>query len=126
MARTYTLLKDVEKMRTAGLAIGGNLNNAIVVDKYQILNPDGLRIDKEFVKHKTLDCVGDFYLLGMPLIGKVDCFAPGHNLNQQLIKKILKNKENYSIEKIIPEEHTNNFFDFVDKNKSLQSITYVA
>ena len=66
-------------MRTAGLAIGGNLNNAIVVDKYKILNPDGLRLEKEFVKHKTLDCIGDFYLLGMPLVGNINCFAPGHN-----------------------------------------------
>ena len=90
-ARTYTLHEDIEKMRTAGLAIGGSLNNAIVVDKYKILNPEGLRLEKEFVKHKTLDCIGDFYLLGMQLVGNVKCFAPGHNLNQQLIKEILKN-----------------------------------
>ena len=62
-------------MRTAGLAIGGNLNNAIVVDKYKILNPEGLRLEKEFVKHKTLDCIGDFYLLGMQLVGNIECFA---------------------------------------------------
>ena len=108
-ARTYTLYEDIEKMRTAGLAIGGNLNNAIVVDKYKILNPEGLRLEKEFVKHKTLDCIGDFYLLGMQLVGNIECFAPGHNLNQQLIKEILKNKDNYRIEDIIPENNNEKF-----------------
>ena len=126
MARTYTLFEDIEKMRTAGLSIGGNLNNAIVVDKQKILNPDGLRTDKEFVKHKTLDCIGDFYLLGMPLIGKVNCFAPGHNLNQLLIKEILKNKDNYTIKDVFTEKQTNNFFDILDKNDSPQKITCVA
>ena len=126
MARTYTLFEDIEKMRTAGLAIGGNLNNAIVVDKNKILNPDGLRIEKEFVKHKTLDCVGDFYLLGMPLIGTVNCFAPGHNLNQLLIKEIIKDKDNYTIKDIFTEKQPNNFFDLVDKNNSPQNITCVA
>ena len=76
MARTYTLYEDIEKMRTAGLAIGGNLNNAIVVDKYKILNPEGLRLEKEFVKHKALDCIGDFYLLGMQLVGNIELFCP--------------------------------------------------
>jgi len=126
MARTYTLFEDIEKMRIAGLAIGGNLNNAIVVDKHKILNPDGLRIEKEFVKHKTLDCIGDFYLLGMPLIGTVNCFAPGHNLNQLLIKEILKNKNNYVIEDIFTEKQPNDFFNLVDKNVSPQKITCVA
>ena len=74
-ARTYAFFEDIEKMRTSGLAMGGNLNNALVVDKFKVLNPNGLRFEKEFVKHKTLDCVGDFYLLGMQLIGEVECFA---------------------------------------------------
>ncbi len=125
-ARTYTLHEDVEKMRTAGFAIGGNLNNAIVVDKYKILNPEGLRLEKEFVKHKTLDCIGDFYLLGMQLVGNVDCFAPGHSLNQQLIKKILTNKENYKIEDIIPENHNEKFIDLIDNNNTSSNITCVA
>ena len=125
-ARTYTLREDIEKMRTAGLAIGGNLNNAIVVDKYKILNPEGLRIEKEFVKHKTLDCIGDFYLLGMQLVGNVECFAPGHNLNQQLIREILKNRENYRIEEIIPENNNKNFLDLIDNITPSQNITNVA
>ncbi len=126
MARTYTLHEDIEKMRTAGLAIGGNLNNAIVVDKYKILNPEGLRLEKEFVKHKTLDCIGDFYLLGMNLLGDIDCFAPGHNLNQQLIKEILKNKENYRIEDLIPENKNEKIIDLIDDNGTSQNITCVA
>ena len=125
-ARTYTLYEDIEKMRTAGLAIGGNLNNAIVVDKYKILNPEGLRLEKEFVKHKTLDCIGDFYLLGMQLVGNIECFAPGHNLNQQLIREILKNKENYRIEEIIPENNNKNFLDLIDNNNTSPNITHVA
>ena len=125
-ARTYTLHEDIEKMRTAGLAIGGNLNNAIVVDKYKILNPEGLRLEKEFVKHKTLDCIGDFYLLGMQLVGNIECFAPGHNLNQQLIREILKNRENYRIEEIIPENNNKNFLDLIDNNNTSPNITYVA
>ena len=126
MARTYTLFEDIEKMRTAGLAIGGNLNNAIVVDKYKILNPDGLRLKNEFVKHKTLDCIGDFYLLGMPLIGTINCFAPGHSLNQQLVKEILKNKDNYTIEDTASIDNSDNFFNLVEDDKSLQNITCVA
>ena len=126
MARTYTLFEDIEKMRTAGLAIGGNLNNAIVVDKYKILNPDGLRLENEFVKHKTLDCIGDFYLLGMPLIGTINCFAPGHSLNQQLVKEILKNEDNYTIEDTASIDNSDNFFNLVEEDKSLQNITCVA
>ncbi len=126
MARTYTLQKDIEKMRTAGLAIGGTLNNAIVVDKYEILNPDGLRMEKEFVKHKALDCIGDLYLLGMPLIGRIDCHAPGHNLNQKLIKEIIKNKENYIIEEAGSINNNKNFLGFVESNNSAQNISCVA
>ena len=125
MARTYTLHQDIEKMRTAGLAIGGTLNNAIVVDKYKILNPDGLRMEKEFVKHKTLDCIGDLYLLGMPLIGRIDCHAPGHNLNHRLIRKILKNNENYIIDET-SSINNGDFLSFVENNNTSQNISYVA
>ena len=85
-------------MRAAGLAIGGSLNNAIVVDKFKLVNPSGLRLNQEFIKHKVLDCLGDFYLLGMPMIGKIECFAPGHKLNQKFIKEILKDKTNFEIQ----------------------------
>ena len=125
-ARTYTFFEDIEKMRTAGFAMGGNLNNALVVDKFKVLNPDGLRFEKEFVKHKTLDCIGDFYLLGMPLIGKVDCLAPGHRLNQMFVKEILKDKTNYVIENAEVNKCPENIYDTLKKNYSSDSITYVA
>ena len=125
-ARTYAFLEDVEKMRTAGLAMGGNLNNALVVDKFKVLNPEGLRFEKEFVKHKTLDCVGDFYLLGMQLIGEVECFAPGHKLNQMFIKEILKDTNNYTIEKAMITENPQNIYNVLDKNSSTHNITNVA
>jgi len=125
-SRTYAFLEDVEKMRTAGLAMGGNLNNALVVDKFKILNPEGLRFEKEFVKHKTLDCVGDFYLLGMQLIGEVECFAPGHKLNQMFVKEILKDKNNYTIEKALIPENPQNIYNVLDKTGSTHNVTNVA
>ena len=122
----FCCFEDIENMQNSGLAIGGSLDNAIVVDKYKILNPEGLRLEKEFVKHKTLDCIGDFYLLGMQLVGYIECFAPGHNLNQQLIREILKNRENYRIEEIIPENNNKNFLDLINNNNTSQNITHVA
>ena len=125
-ARTYAFFEDIEKMRIAGLAIGGNLNNALVVDKYKVLNPDGLRFEKEFVKHKTLDCIGDFYLLGMQLVGEVNCFAPGHKLNQMFVKEILKDKKNYVIEKAIINEYPEKIYNVLANNNSAKNINNVA
>jgi UDP-3-O-[3-hydroxymyristoyl] N-acetylglucosamine deacetylase len=112
-ARTFAFYEDIKKMQTAGLAIGGNLNNAIVVDKFKIVNSSGLRLDKEFTKHKVLDCLGDFYLLGMPIIGKIECFAPGHRLNEKFIKEILKDKTNYKIQNQIEEDPTDTFYNLL-------------
>ena len=121
-ARTFAFYEDIEKMRTVGLAIGGSLNNAIVVDKFKIVNSSGLRLDKEFTKHKVLDCLGDFYLLGMPIIGKIECFAPGHRLNEKFIKQILKDKTNYEIQNQIEEDPTDTFYNLllndIDKKKT--------
>ena len=125
-ARTYAFFEDVEKMRIAGLAMGGNLNNALVIDKDRVLNPDGLRFEKEFVKHKTLDCVCDFYLLGMPLIGEVDCFAPGHKLNQMFIREILNDKKNYVIEESMISEYPEKIYNVLAKENSTENVTYVA
>ena len=110
-ARTFAFLEDIEKMRVAGLAIGGSLNNAIVVNKFKIINSAGLRIDKEFTKHKTLDCLGDFYLLGMSMIGKIECFAPGHKLNQRFLKEILKDNKNYLIQNKTVRNLTDGIYD---------------
>ena len=112
-ARTFAFHEDIRKMRTAGLAIGGSLNNAIVVDKFKIVNSSGLRLDKEFTKHKVLDCLGDFYLLGMPIIGKIECFAPGHRLNEKFIKEILKDKTNYEIQIQNEEDPTDTFYNLL-------------
>lgn len=125
-ARTFAFLDDVEKMRIAGYAMGGNINNAIVVDKFNIINPSSLRLDDEFVKHKTLDCIGDFYLLGMPLIGSVNCFAPGHKLNQKLVKQILNDKSNYRIETMKVVDETNDYKNLINISHHQNKDSFVA
>jgi len=96
-ARTFCISKDVSKLRAAGFGLGGNLNNVIVVEDNKILNDTGLRCNKEFVKHKILDCIGDFYMSGLPLLGSIYATQPGHELNNKLLKKIFQNKDNYEI-----------------------------
>ena len=125
-ARTFTLAEDVNKMRLAGYAMGGSMNNAIVVDKYNILNSNGLRVDKEFVKHKTLDCIGDFYLFGMPLIGSVNCLAPGHRLNQMFIKEVLSDKKNYTIDTLELHNSSNQYIKALSNNHFSQEEINVA
>jgi UDP-3-O-[3-hydroxymyristoyl] N-acetylglucosamine deacetylase len=88
-ARTFGFMQEVEYMRSQGLALGGNLDNAIVMDEYRVLNPDGLRSDDEFVKHKVLDAIGDLYLLGHPLIGAFSGYKSGHALNNALLRALL-------------------------------------
>ena len=121
-ARTFAFYEDIQKLRTAGLAIGGSLNNAIVVDKFKIINSSGLRIDQEFTKHKVLDCLGDFYLLGMPIIGKIECFAPGHKLNQKFIKEILKDKTNYEIQNENEKETDDIFYNMLINDDDTKKI----
>ena len=88
-ARTFGFTKDVEMMRTHGLARGGGLDNAIVMDDYKVLNSDGLRYDDEFVKHKILDAIGDLYLLGKPLLAAYSAFRSGHAMNNLLLRELL-------------------------------------
>ena len=92
-ARTFGFMHDVETMRAHGLALGGSLENAIVMDDYRILNNDGLRYDDEFVKHKALDAIGDLYLLGHPLIGAFSGYKSGHALNNQLLRCVLQDAQ---------------------------------
>ena len=101
-ARTFCLSKDIVKLRAGGFGLGGNLNNVIVVKDNQILNDTGLRCNKEFVKHKLLDCVGDFYMSGLPILGSIHAIQPGHELNNRLIQKIFENKNNYEIIELNP------------------------
>ena len=88
-ARTFGFMQDVEYMRSQGLALGGSLDNAIVMDDYRVLNADGLRFEDEFVKHKVLDAIGDLYLLGHPVIGAFSGFKSGHALNNALLRELL-------------------------------------
>ena len=92
-ARTFGFMHDVENMRAQGLALGGNLDNAIVMDEYRIINPDGLRFEDEFVKHKILDAIGDLYLLGHPLIGAFSGYKSGHALNNALLRSLLADEQ---------------------------------
>ena len=88
-ARTFCFLKDIERMQAMGLARGGSLENAIVVDEFSILNPEGLRFPDEFARHKVLDAVGDLALLGLPVVGHLTARKSGHALNQALVRKVL-------------------------------------
>ena len=96
-ARTFGFTRDVEMMRANGLALGGGLDNAIVMDDYKVLNADGLRYDDEFVKHKILDAMGDLYIVGKPLLAAYSAFRSGHALNNQLLRALLARPEAYEI-----------------------------
>jgi len=117
-SRTFCLYEDVEKLKKMNLAKGGSLDNAIVVKNDKILNIEKLRNEKEFVNHKILDCMGDLFLSGYKIIGKVVCSQGGHRLTNELLRKVFLNNENFSIfelkEKIIPNT-------FINK-KTLKSI----
>ncbi len=96
-SRTYCLFEDIELIKKKGLAKGGSLENAVVVKDNEILNPGGLRNDKEFVNHKILDCIGDLYTTGYRIIASITCSQGGHYLTNQLLRKVFLNKENFSI-----------------------------
>ena len=110
-SRTFCLFEDVEKLKEMGLAKGGNLENAIVVKGNEILNKEGLRNEKEFVNHKILDCMGDLYLAGYKIIGKLTCSQGGHKLTNQLLRKVFQNNDNFSLleikEKSLPHAFIN-------------------
>ena len=105
-SRTFCLYEDVAKLKKMNLAKGGTLNNAVVVKDNKILNKEGLRNEKEFVNHKILDCMGDLYLSGYKIIGKLICSQGGHRLTNQLLRKVFEDNQNFSIlevkEKKIP------------------------
>jgi len=96
-ARTFGFLKDVEMLKAVGLARGGSLENAIVVDDEKILNPEGLRFQDEFVRHKILDAIGDLSLIGYPILGHVRAFKAGHDINHQLAEKILNTPDSWQL-----------------------------
>ena len=100
-ARTFGFLHEVEYMKTYGLARGGSLENAVVIDKSKILNQDGLRYDDEFVRHKLLDSIGDFSLLGMPILGHIVTHKSGHAFNHAFLKRFFTQKESWSTQTLV-------------------------
>ena len=95
-SRTFCLFEDIEKIKKLGLAKGGSLDNAVVVDDEKILNNNGLRNDKEFVNHKILDLAGDFLLSGYRILGKVKCYQGGHELTNMFLRKLLKTQSAFN------------------------------
>ena len=113
-SRTYCLYEDIEYIKKNGLAKGGSLQNAVVVKGKEILNPEGLRNELEFVNHKILDCIGDLYTSGYRIVASIVCSRGGHYLTNQLLRKVFKDKENFSIieikEKNLPHTLVNRKF----------------
>ena len=96
-SRTFCLFEDIELIKSKGLAKGGSLENAVVVKDKEILNPEGLRNEKEFVNHKILDCIGDLYTTGYRILASIKCSQGGHFLTNQLLRKVFENRENFSL-----------------------------
>lgn len=96
-ARTFGFMRDLEMLRAAGLARGGGMDNAIVMDNFRVLNEDGLRYEDEFVKHKVLDAIGDLYLLGHPLIGSFNAHKSGHALNNKILRTLMADREAWEL-----------------------------
>jgi len=96
-SRTFCKFEDIDKLKSMGLAKGGNLNNAIVVNGQGVMNKDGLRSSNEFVNHKILDCMGDLFLSGYKIVGSIKCSQGGHSLTNKLLREVFKDKKNYSI-----------------------------
>jgi UDP-3-O-[3-hydroxymyristoyl] N-acetylglucosamine deacetylase len=103
-ARTFGFVHEVQYLRSKGLALGGSLENAVVLDDKKVLNPEGLRFTDEFVRHKILDAIGDMSLIGMNFIGNYEAFAGSHDLNHKLTLELLKDPANYEILELITAE----------------------
>ena len=117
-ARTFGFMHEVEYLRSNGLARGGSLDNAIVLDEYRVLNTDGLRYDDEFVKHKALDAIGDLYMLGHPILGAFQAYKSGHALNNKLLRALLADAEAW--EYITFEKAEDAPSEFLAQNKQLK------
>ncbi len=103
-ARTFGFLHEVQYLRSIGLAQGGSLENAVVLDEKKVLNPEGLRFSDEFVRHKILDAIGDMSLIGMNFVGNYEALAGSHDLNHKLTLELLKNPENYEVVELVGEK----------------------
>jgi UDP-3-O-[3-hydroxymyristoyl] N-acetylglucosamine deacetylase len=105
-ARTFGFMQDVEALRESGLALGGGLDNAVVLDEYRVLNADGLRFADEFIRHKVLDAIGDVYILGKPLLGAFSAHKSGHALNNKLLRALLADQEAWELATFETAENT--------------------
>ncbi|MBU3826178.1 MAG: UDP-3-O-acyl-N-acetylglucosamine deacetylase [Candidatus Anaerobiospirillum merdipullorum] len=115
-ARTFCFMRDVEYMHAHNLALGGSLENAVVLDDYRVVNPDGLRYPNEFVKHKMLDAIGDLYMSGHSILGSFKAFKTGHKLNNMLLRAFLSDAKNYELISFVDsaaQEHSG-AFEFID------------
>ena len=117
-SRTFCLYEDVKKLQSMGFALGGSLDNAIVVKDNEVINDGGLRNEKEFVNHKILDCIGDLYLSGYKVVGKITCSQGGHKLTNDLLRKVYEDKNNFSLHEIKEKTLSNTLIEKV----SLRSI----
>ena len=119
-ARTFGFMQEVEYLRSNGLAKGGSLDNAIVMDEYKIINNDRLRYEDEFVRHKVLDAFGDLYLTGHALIGKFSAFKSGHEINNQLLKLLMKDKDSYDLVSLVESDSV--YQQIINHNEQLELI----
>ena len=122
-ARTFCFMRDVEYMHAHKLALGGSLENAIVLDDYRVINPDGLRYPNEFVKHKMLDAIGDLYMAGHSILGAFSAYKTGHALNNKLLRALLDNPKNYEL--VSFNEQSASTFDFIDTKEQTQALLSV-
>ena len=127
-ARTFGFMQEVEALRSNGLARGGSLDNAIVVDDYKVINKDGLRYKDEFVRHKILDAMGDLFMLGKPLLGKFTAFKSGHDLNNKLIRKLAENPDSWEVATLDLEsdETANLAQQYLDSKSEYESPDYIT
>ena len=115
-ARTFCFMRDVEYMHAHNLALGGSLENAVVLDDYRVVNPDGLRYPNEFVKHKMLDAIGDLYMSGRSILGAFKAYKTGHKLNNMLLRAFLSDAKNYELISFAddPAKVRSETFEFID------------
>ena len=119
-ARTFGFMQEVEYLRSNGLAKGGSLENAIVMDEYKIINNDRLRYEDEFVRHKVLDAFGDLYLTGYALIGKFTAFKSGHEINNQLLRLLMRDKDSYELVSLTESDRV--YQQIINHNEQLELI----
>lgn len=119
-ARTFCFMRDVEYMHAHNLALGGSLENAVVLDDHRVINPEGLRYEDEFVKHKLLDAIGDLYMDGHSILANFKAYKTGHDLNNRLLRALLSDSSNYEVIQFADTQKSkSNVINFLDTKKTL-------